>query len=126
MNCKEKVKFFSPIMGWIILPLFFTNKCCGSCPVMTICNVSVRHLFYKQLFYQFDCFRFINNPEMVAKTVLCNKIIFGFFGVDNLIYYFINLFNCRICKKNRFNISIVDTDMYHTVLFFIKTRKFML
>src|SRR5450759_3080121 len=126
MYSKEEVIFFSSVMGWIFLTFLFPNKCRSCSPVMAISNICIWNFFSEQYFNQFVCFLIFNYPEMMSKTILSNKIIFGFFCADYLIYNLINNFNGRICKKYWFNICIINAYVNHTILFFIRTCKFML
>ena len=126
MHCQKKVIFFSSFMGWIFLPFLFPYKCCSSCSVVTVSNIGIWYLFSKQFFDKFVDFRIFYNPEMMTKPIFCYKIIFRFFLADNIFNNIVNLFNRRIREKYRFNIGIIYTDMYHSVLFFISTGKFML
>ena len=104
MDSKKEIVFFSSFMRRIICPLFFPYKRrCGS-PVVSVSNIGKRYFFGKQIFYEFVCFRFLYYPEMVAKTIICYKIILWFLSAYYFVDDIINIFYGRICKKNRFNI----------------------
>src|SRR5664280_2890926 len=126
MNGQEVIIFFSPFMGGIFLPFLFPDKCSSCSSVMAVSNIGEWYFFSKQFFNKQVCPLIFYNPELMPKAIFCNKIIFRYFFVDNIVNDLINLFNGRVCKKNRFYICIIYADMHHTILFFIGSREFML
>src|SRR4030042_2568571 len=125
MNCQKIIILFGPIMVRIVLPFSLSDKSSCSRCVVSVSHICIRDFFGKEFLNKLCGSVTTDYPEMMSESVLCYKIILRSLIPDNLLYNFIQFFYGRICKKNRFDIGVVRTDVHHPVLFLVRPGKLM-
>ena len=115
------VILFLTCVVWILFCFLCTDKCSSSRAMMPVGNVQTWHL--GKLFCDcFDICLITDHPELMTESIdRSNEIVFGM-GRSITHNKRIQHVIVRICKENRLNISIVHTNVLHTIFFLITTR----
>ena len=120
----EIVIFFISAVIRILFGFFRPHQSCRRRAVVSVSYIQRRHSF-KQFSNTGNIIIIIDDPERMAETIQFGyKIIFR--SVCRIFLYdSIQLGIVRVSKENRFDISIVDTHMFHAVFFLITTGQLM-
>ena len=120
---KEIVIFLvSSVMG-ILAGFLCSDQSGGGGAVMSVGNIEIGN-GSKQFGDAFYGVIIVDEPEMMTESVGSRKIVFGFpfdrFGNDGIEFCIVG-----ICEEYRFDIGIIDADMFHTVFFLIAAGQLM-
>ena len=124
-NSHKVIIFFITAMIWIQFCFLCSHQCSSGRTVMAVSNIKGRH-FSK---FGSNCSNIcllVDNPESMSKTITRSDKVINRLICCIFLYYNIQLLIVRISKENRFNISVVHTYMFHTILFLVTTGKLML
>ena len=120
-NSEEVVIFFVATVVRVVAAFFVTYECSSSRTVVTVSDIECWE-FGKEFSDASDSSVIVDYPEVVSETVRSNEIVFR-----SISYSFsndsVNFVDVRISEEYRFNVSIVDADVFHAVFFFIATSK---
>ncbi len=116
--------FFVAGVVWVLSALFVTHQ--GSCrtTVMPIGNIKRRNLCKKLRNTRYR-FGIINYPKMMTEAIAGSHKIINRFPFNYVSHNSIQFILMRISKKYRFDISIVYTNVLHSVFFLIAAGKFV-
>ena len=108
----------------ILLCFLCSHQCSSGRTVMSVGNIKSRH-FSKFSSNGSNILILIDNPESMSKTIPRSDEVINRLVCRILLDNNIQLLIIRISKENRLNVSVVHTDMLHTVFFLVTTGKLM-
>ena len=120
-NCQEVVVFFVATVVRVVAAFFVANKSSSSRAVVTVSDIECWK-FSEEFSDASDSSIVFDYPEVVTETVRSYEVVFR-----SVSYCFSNdsvdFVDVWVCEEYRFNVSIVDANVFHTVFFFIATSK---
>ena len=124
-NSHKEVVLLCAVVVRVCLGALLTNKSGGCGSVMTVCHIEGRNCG-EDAGNLCNILIIVNNPEVVAKAILCNKVVLCRFGLNGLLHYCIKTCVIGISKEDRLQIGALNAHVLHSVLLLVLSGKLVL